>query len=175
MGHTLDTTLDFTLVSEDPVPLFMGELPREWTDIPARVVVNLCGVFPWGDPFGRIVMTLPMLDALEDRLMPSREEIERFVDGLHAWASNEPTYWHCHAGLNRSGIAVATYLHRHRGMRISDAIEHLRARRSPMVLCNSTFERCLRAWYGAPDEQDFTPFDLSFYVAERTGGRQDWK
>jgi hypothetical protein len=27
------------------------------------------------------------------------------------------------------------------------------------VLCNPTFERTLRAWYGGPDEQAFEPVD----------------
>ena len=71
--------------------------------------------------------------------------------------------------------AVATYLHRHRGMRISDVIDTLRGVRSPMVLCNSTFETRLREWYGEPDELDFEPFDMEKWIVERTGGRSDWK
>ena len=118
----LETSLDYNLVSEDPVPVLMGELPRDWAEIPARVVFNMCGVYPWGEPFGRVVLALPMLDALDPTLMPTRSDIERFVDAAHAYAASEPTYWHCHAGLNRSGLAVATYLHRHRGLRISDAM-----------------------------------------------------
>ena len=171
----LSETLDHSLVSDDPAPLFMGELPREWADIPARAVFNLCGVYPWGEPFGRVVMALPMLDALESSLMPTRDQLERFLDAAHAYASNEPTYWHCHAGLNRSGLAVAAYLHRHRGLRIGDAIRQMRTARNPMVLCNTTFERTLREWYGAPDEQEFEPFDLEHYMSQRTGGRSDWR
>ena len=170
----LNPRLNYTLVSESPAPLFMGELPRDWQDIPARVVVNLCGVFPWGEPFGRVVLSLPMLDALENALMPCRADIERFVDSVHPWASHEPTYWHCHAGLNRSGVCVASYLHRYRGMRISDAINHMRSARHPMVLCNATFERSLRDWYGDEDEQDFEAFDMQTWLEERQGQRSDW-
>lgn len=170
----LDASLDHNLVSSDPAPLYMGELPRDWSEIPARVVFNLCGVYPWGEPFGRVVLALPMLDALDQGLMPSRADLERFVDAAHGFAQVEPTYWHCHAGLNRSGLAVAVYLHRHRGMRISDVINHLRAARSPMVLCNSTFEGKLREWYGAPDEQQFQPFDMERWFQERTGGKKEW-
>lgn len=171
----LETSLDYNLVSEEPVPMWMGELPRDWAEIPARVVFNLCGVYPWGEPFGRVVLALPMLDALDPSLMPARQDLERFVDAAHAYAANEPTYWHCHAGLNRSGLAVATYLHRHRGMKIGDVIQRLRGARSPMVLCNSTFEARLREWYGGPDEQEFEPFDMDKWIRERTGGRSDWK
>lgn len=171
----IDPKLDYTLISDTPAPLFMGELPRDWTDIPARIVVNLCGAFPWGEPFGRLVFSLPMLDAMEDKLMPDRAEIERFVDAVHGYAEQESTYWHCHAGLNRSGLCVATYLHRHRGMAISDAIHHMRGARHPMVLCNSTFEQKLRTWYGRPDEQEFEPFDMTTWLQERQGSRDDWR
>lgn len=131
----------------------MGALPERWEQVPARVVVNLCGMFPDGSARRRIVHALPMLDVAEEAIMPSRERLEAFVDVIHGYAQHEPTYWHCHAGLNRSGLCVALYLHRHRGLRISEAIRLLRYRRSALVLCNPTFERKLREWYGGPDEQ----------------------
>lgn len=148
----------YHLVSETPAPLFMGALPRRWDDVPSRVVVNLCGILPYGDGlFGRVVHLMPMLDVPEPELLPDRGRLESFLDAVHAHAGAEPSYWHCHAGLNRSGFAVAAYLHRHRGARISDAIRGLRGVRSPMVLCNATFERVLREWYGGPDEQALEP------------------
>ena len=147
--------MSYHLVSENPAPLFMGALPYRWDDVPSRVVVNLCGILPYGDGmFGRVVHLLPMLDVPERELLPERSRIEAFLDAVHAHAGHEPTYWHCHAGLNRSGFAVAAYLHRHRGVRIGEAIAQLREVRSPMVLCNPTFEETLRTWYGGPDEQD---------------------
>ena len=84
-------------------------------------------------------------------------------------ASTQGTYWHCHAGINRSSFAAAAYLHRHRGLRISEAITLIREKRSDMCLCNSLFEETLRAWYGEDDEQDFTPFDLDTYLREKWG------
>ena len=54
-------------------------------------------------------------------------------------------------------------------MRISEAIVTLRQQRSPMVLCNSLFERRLREWYGGEDEQEFRPFDVETYLRERLG------
>lgn len=163
--------LDFHLVSDDPAPLYMGELPRRYEEIPARAVMNLCGVYPGGEAWGRVVLSLPMLDVPDPAIMPTRAAVERFLDTAHLYASEQPTYWHCHAGLNRSGLAVAAYLHRHRGVRISDAIHHIRTCRSPMVLCNGTFEQTLRAWYGTPEEQAFEPFSLERYLAERGGRR----
>ena len=128
-----DRQLDYHLISSEPAPLYMGELPRAYEDIPARIVINLCGVYPVGEPFGRTVLSMPLLDALEPELCPKKEELERFLDAVHHFAATEPSYWHCHAGINRSGLAVAAYLHRHRGMRIGEAMANMRARRSPMV------------------------------------------
>jgi protein-tyrosine phosphatase len=150
----------YHLVSEKPAPLFMGALPNRWDQVPSRVVVNLCGILPYGEGmFGRVVHLLPMLDVPEPELLPERAQLESFLDAVHAHAASEASYWHCHAGLNRSGFAVAAYLHRHRGVRIGDAISWLRGVRSPMVLCNPTFERTLRTWYGGPDEQQSEPVD----------------
>lgn len=166
------STLDHHLVSESPAPLFMGELPRRWEDVPAAVVVNLCGpMHPLGDACGRVVHQLQLLDVLDPEVLPSRRRIEGFLDAVHEHASTEPTYWHCHAGLNRAGLAVAAYLHRHRGLRISAAIRHLRERRSPMVLCNAYFEGVLREWYGGEDEQAFEPVSIDLWLHEREGRR----
>ena len=164
--------LDYHLIHEDPAPLYMGELPRRWEDVPARVVVNLCGVFPGGEPFGRIVHGFALIDALDPEVMPERRQFEQFLHGIHSLAANEASYWHCHAGINRSGLAVAAYLHLHRGLRISTAIEIMRERRSEMVLCNSAFERQLRDWYGQRDERTFSPFSFETWRVERLGKRE---
>lgn len=163
--------LDFHLVADAPTPVYMGELPRRWDEIPARVVVNLCGVYPAGEPYGRVVHGLALLDVLDPDLLPERQVFESFLDAVHNHAGTEATYWHCHAGLNRSGLALAAYLHRHRGLRISDAIAQLRERRTGMVLCNSLFERTLRRWYGEADEQDFETLSIDDYLVERRGRR----
>lgn len=149
----------------------MGELPGSWDMVPAPVVANLCGVYPSGDPGGRLVFGLPLVDVLDRSLSPTRATLERFLAQVHEEAEHQPTYWHCHAGLNRSGLAVAAYLHLYLDHRISDAIAHLRATRSEMVLCNHLFEGLLREWYGGPDEQAFQRFDLAAYLREREGRR----
>ena len=164
--------LDYHLVSERPAPLFMGAMPDRWDDVPARVVVNLCGDLRGYPGVGRRFHLMPMLDVLDPDQMPDRRDLESFLDAVHHEAEHEPTYWHCHAGLNRSGLAVAAYLHRHRGLRISDAIRLLRDRRRPMVLCNSLFEARLREWYGADDEQGFEPLALETWLAEHQGRRE---
>ena len=137
--------------------MYMGVLPRSWDEIPARVIVNACGVLPTGNAAGRLVFLLPLLDIVEPDVVPPRRVIETFLQGVHAVAHREPSYWHCHAGLNRSGLLAAAYLHLHRHMRIGTAIGWLRKHRSRMVLCNPLFERTLREWYGDSDEQAFEP------------------
>lgn len=150
----------------------MGELPRRYDDVPARVIVNLCDAWPSGSPRGRTLFGFPMIDVLDADHMPKRRHLEGFVDAVHTHAAHEASYWHCHAGLNRSGLAVAVYLCRHRGMRISEAIDTMRQRRNPMVLCNALFERRLREWYGDEDEQDFEVRSLEDYLDGRDGRRE---
>ena len=60
----------------------------------------------------------------------------------------------CQAGLNRSGLVTALALMVD-GASAGDAIDHLRACRHPMVLCNSTFEAWLRLEAGAALEKFF--------------------
>lgn len=172
IGPTGDT-LDHHQVHDSPFPMYLGELPRVWSEIPAPVVLNLCGVYPQGDPQGRKVLGLPLLDVLDRSIAPTRIDFERFLQSAHEVVSGAPSYWHCHAGINRSSFALAAYLHLYQGMRISEAIEQLRSRRVAMVLCNHVFEGLLREWYGGPDEQEFQRFDLATYLRERTGSRND--
>ncbi len=172
---TVEPRLDFDLVSTEPAPIYMGELPEDYSAVPADIVLNLCGAFPSISVPSPTILTLPMIDTLETEYMPSRAQIEAFCKAAHTYAANEPTYWHCHAGLNRSGIVLATYLHIYRDMKISDIIVMLREKRSPMVLCNNVFERTLRTWYGGPDEQEFEVFDLATYLRERVRRRERGK
>lgn len=54
-----------------------------------------------------------------------------------------PTLIHCQAGLNRSGLVAGLVLVR-QGHSGDEAVELLRERRSPAVLCNRTFESFVR-------------------------------
>jgi hypothetical protein len=162
----LNNDLDHHLIHEHPAPIFVGELPRTYAQVPAPVVVNLCGVYPPVKPPVRTILSLPFADVPDASYMPTRNHIERFLTAVHVHAASGPTYWHCHAGINRSSFVVAAYLHLYRGMRISDAIDTLRERRSRMALCNNVFERSLREWYGGPDEQEFKQFSMEDYLAE---------
>jgi hypothetical protein len=70
-------------------------------------------------------------------------DVEDLVDiACSAWQEGSQVLIHCQAGLNRSGFVTAQVLMR-RGMTAKEAVAHLRAKRSPMVLCNKTFEQAL--------------------------------
>ena len=165
--------LDCHRVLDSPHPITLGALPADWSLVTSPVVVNLCGLYPAGDPGGHLVLGFPLLDALDRSLAPDQATLERFLAGCHELVVEHASYWHCHAGINRSGFALAAYLHVYRGYRISEAIDHLRRVRSEMVLCNHLFEGLLRAWYGAPDEQEFQRVNLQTYLTERKGTTED--
>lgn len=162
-------SLNFDRILQEPVPVYMGPLPVQYEDIPAKVVINMCGEFPSGDAGAYMTLSMPLFDVQDSQFLPDRGEFERFLQEVHRYAADQPSYWHCHAGINRSGLALAAYLTLYRDLRISNAIQLLRRRRSPLVLCNSLFERTLRQWYGGPDEQHFEPFSVEAYLAGRLG------
>lgn len=161
--------LDADLILSGDSPVWMGELPSTWDQVEPQVVVNLCGVTPRGDSARRRVFMLSLLDVLDEAAVPARSSFEAFLSEVHDHAKGQTSYWHCHAGLNRSGLALGAYLHLHKGYAIGEAITQLRMKRSPMVLCNPVFEKALRTWYGRPDEQDFEPVRLDVWLRERNG------
>lgn len=64
----------------------------------------------------------------------------RLADRVLEMLSIGKTLVHCQAGLNRSGLITALALVK-LGRTPSEAVELLRERRHPAVLCNQTFER----------------------------------
>jgi hypothetical protein len=59
-----------------------------------------------------------------------------------------PVLIHCQAGLNRSNLVATVVLREKYGMTSKEAIALLREKRSPLVLCNETFEKQLLALDG---------------------------
>jgi protein-tyrosine phosphatase len=58
------------------------------------------------------------------------------------WSQGKKVLVHCQAGLNRSGLVAAQVLML-KGWPAVEAINHLREKRSPLVLCNTAFETWL--------------------------------
>ena len=151
----VEDSLDYHRVHRAPTDIFLGELPRVWADAPAALLLNFCPDSPSGPRGDRRSISLPLHDTVEAERSPNRSELEHFLQQVHPLVHQQPSYWHCHAGINRSSFALAAYLHLYRGLSISGAIQSLRIQRSPRVLCNYSFESLLRKWYGTEAEQDF--------------------
>lgn len=85
-----------------------------------------------------------MYDAAE---MPNENLIAGIALDVVRYVKDGKTLVHCQAGLNRSNLIAALALvygaTNPSGMRPTDAITLLRERRSPVVLCNTTFEAWL--------------------------------
>lgn len=81
-----------------------------------------------------------MYDSLDQTFEAVDEAAFQIADHLEA---GEIVLVHCQAGLNRSGLVAGRVLTL-RGYTGEEAINILREKRDPLVLCNPTFERHLR-------------------------------
>lgn len=81
---------------------------------------------------------------------PDRQEWLPVASTINDCLDHGKTLVHCQAGLNRSALASTLALCL-RGREPEEAIQLLREKRSPVVLCNETFERWLLAkgWEGS--------------------------
>lgn len=91
----------------------------------------------------------PNTDRLQVRLYDSNEPPNmRLIEALAIIVNQQrdvrKVLVHCQAGLNRSGLIVATALVRD-ALEPDHAIRLLRERRSKYVLCNPTFEAVVRS------------------------------
>lgn len=143
--------IEIALFSQISPNVWMGGCPVDTVPPGTRFIVNL---YPWADyatPEG-ITMTRSWLQDVHE--MPDIDELV----ALACWVSTVrrigTVLIHCQAGLNRSGLVTALALMVD-GSSAGDAIDHLRACRHPMVLCNSTFEAWLRLEAGAVLQQFF--------------------
>lgn len=86
------------------------------------------------------VRTVTMYDSLEG---PALEQVRELASYVNTQRARGHVLVHCQAGLNRSGLITAAALVL-AGSHPDAAIAHLRAVRSPAVLCNPTFEAIVR-------------------------------
>jgi protein-tyrosine phosphatase len=103
-----------------------------------KYVVSL---YPWEQ------YTLPEgCERVEVRMYDSLDQDTGAVDSIAAmvvgFCQQGKTLVHCQAGLNRSGLVAARALML-MGRTAREAVDHLRASRCDMVLCNQAFERWL--------------------------------
>lgn len=108
-------------------------------------IAHLVSLYPW-EAYTvqheiRSVLSVRMYDSLDQAL----DQVVHIAGWVNACRADGPTLVHCQAGLNRSGLVAATALIL-AGAAPADAIALLRERRSPAVLCNTSFEQWLLAF-----------------------------
>ena len=68
---------------------------------------------------------LPVVAPLQNLLL---QQLEPVLTVVHAEVSaGQPTLVHCHAGKDRTGLALVAYLVRHRGLDVNEALARVRA------------------------------------------------
>lgn len=121
----------------------------KWDDILLReeprfdAILNL---FQWGIyvvPEGVEQLTVEMYDSLDE----ISEQVDELADQVILWLRDgKRVLVHCQAGLNRSSLVVARVLMKKYNMTADQAISLIREQRSPVCLCNETFEKHLRSF-----------------------------
>ena len=106
-------------------------------------IEHLVSLYPWE----RYEVRHQLRSRTEVRMLDSVDQGFEQVDELAVWVNEcrhtGPVLVHCQAGLNRSSLVAARALML-AGATADDAISTIRARRSPVCLCNPSFEHWLR-------------------------------
>ena len=138
-GETVHGDLDYE------VPYMTEIVPGLWQGGCANGLVlpdfieHVVSLYPWE----RYVINMPLTSYMEvamhdDCRAVDREQIEALARWVNVCRKTGPTLVHCQAGLNRSGLVVASALCLD-GKGVYDTILHLRRIRSDAVLCNPRF------------------------------------
>lgn len=93
---------------------------------------------------------LPITDALQDLILRGLEEV---LATIHAEVSaGQPTLVHCHAGKDRTGLALTAYLVRYHGLDVEEAIERVRSA-NPIAMSAPGYEATARRFAEREREQ----------------------
>jgi len=102
--------------------------------------------YQWGEyvvPTGVEQRTVEMYDSEGG---PDKEQVDELAEWvIGQMREGKRVLVHCQAGLNRSSMIAARVLMLFKHWTADEAIAHIRQRRSPMCLCNETFEDFLRS------------------------------
>lgn len=113
--------------------------------ITTREFQTVVTLYAWANPVDWFVREyrLGVMDSRVDAIDP--DALHHVVDFAHGrWVAGDRVLIRSQAGWNRSGLITALVLIR-AGHDPADAINLIRARRSPNALCNTSFERWLLA------------------------------
>lgn len=138
-----NTPFDVPFISEITPTLWLGGC-TDGLVLPAHIH-HVVSLYPWEQyRLGRELLSIMQVRLYDDAsLPPDPEQVDAIARWVNVCSQFVPTLVHCQAGLNRSALVVARALILN-GMAPDDAIALLREKRSPAVLCNSTFESWLR-------------------------------
>ena len=93
---------------------------------------------------------LPMTSALQDMILHRLEEV---LATIHSEVSaGQPTLVHCHAGKDRTGLALTAYLVRHHNLDVEEAIERVRSA-NPIAMSAPGYEATARRFAKREREQ----------------------
>lgn len=111
---------------------------------------HVVSLYPW-----ERYRTDVMLDSLtevklyDSHGIPDLKQIEHVADWVNICRAHGRTLIHCQAGLNRSALIASLALMRGpEQMSGKDVVALLREKRSPAVLCNSSFEAFVLEYKG---------------------------
>lgn len=102
----------------------------------------ILSLYPWEQYMLHPHQTRKEVTMYDHDGMPDLDQLHQLAEEINIRRLTECVLVHCQAGLNRSGLVASLALIKS-GMKPSDAIQLLRSKRSPAVLCNKTFENYL--------------------------------
>jgi hypothetical protein len=138
-----NTPFDMPLVTQVAENLYHGGVV--WGVTLPKNILHVVSLYPWGG----YNIEHELLSYTEVKMFDSEEQSFEQIEHLAAWVNlcreSGPVLVHCQAGLNRSSLVVAKALVL--SGEVADgqeAINKLRATRSPACLCNPAFESWVR-------------------------------
>ena len=145
IGKGLDPELNVPLIQHVEGGLYQGGCPDYQSVALPDGFDYVLSLYPWGAQYGLPDDCERNIVTMYDGLDQSTEQVDELAHDLdYRLQEGQVCLVHCQAGLNRSGLIAARTLML-RGHTADSAIALLREKRSPLVLCNDTFEAWLRS------------------------------
>jgi len=106
---------------------------------------HIISLYPWEAYRIKHEIKSALTVTMYDSLAQGTEQVDAIAEWVYQCQKDGPTLVHCQAGLNRSSLIAAKVLMKMggegRGYRSAEqAIQILRTKRSPAILCNQAFE-----------------------------------
>ena len=102
-------------------------------------IVHVVSLYPWERYETHDAVQSESYNYLYDAGVPEKRLLKAIVDRAKFCVLDAPTLIHCQAGLNRSNLVATLVIQDLFAYSAAGAIELLREKRSPAVLCNDRF------------------------------------